>query len=87
MIKAHLSSANVDKPVMVKKFKVTAKFNNLWAIEQLIAKVDADKRLNYEVKDNWTVYVYGDNGVIGLLDEAKKVVSSSFGYVDNVDVT
>lgn len=71
---------------MVKNFKVTAKYNNLWAIEQLIQKVDSDKRLSYEVKDNWTVYVYGDNGVKGLLDEAKKVISSSFGYVDKVDV-
>ena len=71
--------------MMARRFKITAKFNNLWAIEQLRAKIDADKRLSYEIKDDWTIYVYGDNGVKGLLDDAKKAVSSSFGYVDAVD--
>lgn len=66
---------------MPKKFKITAKINNLWACEQLIAKIDAEKRLSYEVKDNWTIYIYGEDDR-GLLEEAKKIVSSSFGYVD-----
>ena len=70
---------------MPKRFKITAKFNNLWAVEQLTSKVNTDKRLSLEVKDNWTVYVYGDQNVKGLLDEAKEMVSSSYGYVDMVE--
>ena len=69
---------------MPKKFRITAKLNNLWAVEQLIAKVNNDKRLKYEIKDDWTVYIYGE-GQGGLLEEAKNMVTSSFGYVDAVE--
>ncbi|HEY4673886.1 MAG: hypothetical protein HYY67_06120 [Thaumarchaeota archaeon] len=69
---------------MPKKFRITAKLNNLWAVEQLIAKVDNDKRLKYEIKDDWTVYIYGE-GQKGLLEEAKNMVTRSFGYVDAVE--
>lgn len=70
---------------MPKRFKITAKFNNLWAFEQLTSKANADKRLSLEIKDNWTIYIYGDHNVKGLLDEAKEMVSSSYGYVDAVE--
>ena len=66
---------------MSKKFKITAKMNNLWAVEQLVAKVNTDKRLKLEIKDDWTVYVYGE-GQKGLLEEAKKMITSCYGYVD-----
>ena len=69
---------------MPKKFRITAKLNNLWAVEQLIAKVNNDKRLKYEIKDDWTVYIYGE-GQKGLLEEAKNMVTSSFGYVDAIE--
>lgn len=70
---------------MPKRFKITAKFNNLWAVEQLTSKVNTDNRLILEVKDNWTTYIYGDQNVKGLLDVAKKMVSASYGYVDAVE--
>ena len=66
---------------MPKKFRITAKLNNIWAVEQLIAKVKNDNRLKYEIKDDWTVYIYGE-AQKGLLEEAKNMVTSSFGYVD-----
>jgi hypothetical protein len=69
---------------MPEKFKITAKLNNLWAVEQLVTKVNADKRLKCEIKDNWTVYIYGEGGR-GLLEEAKEIVAKSFGYVDAVE--
>lgn len=69
---------------MPKKFRITAKLNNLWAVEQLIARVSTDKRLKYEIKDDWTVYIYGE-GQKGLLEETKNLVRSSFGYVDAIE--
>ncbi len=69
---------------MPKKFRITAKVNNLWAVEQLVAKVSTDKRLKHEIKDDWTVYIYGEEQK-GLLDEAKEMVISSYGYVDAVE--
>ena len=69
---------------MPKKFRITAKLNNLWAVEQLIAKVKNDKRLKYEIKDDWTVYISGE-GQKGLLEETKNLVRSSFGYVDAIE--
>jgi len=69
---------------MPKKFRITAKVNNLWAVEQLVAKVNTDKRLKHEIKDDWTVYIYGEKHK-GLLDEAKEMVISSYGYVDAVE--
>ena len=69
---------------MPKKFRITAKLNNLWSAEQLIAKVNTDKRLKYEIKDDWTVYVYGEEHK-GLLEEAKEMITSSYGYVDAVE--
>ncbi|MBM3897496.1 MAG: hypothetical protein FJ358_03090 [Thaumarchaeota archaeon] len=68
---------------MPKKFRITAKVNNLWAVEQLVAKVNADKRLRCEIKDDWTVYIYGEGEE--LLEEAKILVTRSFGYVDAVE--
>lgn len=69
---------------MPEKFRITAKLNNLWAVEQLVAKINADKRLKCEIKDDWTVYIYGEDGK-GLLKEAKEIVAKSFGYVDVVE--
>ncbi len=65
---------------------MTAKIGNLWAMEQLVKKLDGESALTYEVIDYWTINIAGDKNDKELIQRARELVESSFGYVDQVTV-
>jgi hypothetical protein len=67
-------------------FGMTAKIGNLWAMEQLVKRLDEESALTYEVIDYWTINIAGDKKNKELIQRARELVESSFGYVDQVTV-
>lgn len=67
-------------------FSMTAKIGNLWAMEQLVKKLDGENSLTYDVIDYWTIKIAGDKNDKELIQRARELVESSFGYVDQVTV-
>ncbi len=64
---------------------MTVKIGNLWAMEQLVKRLEEESALTYEVIDYWTINIAGDKKDNGL-QKARELVESSFGYVDQVTV-
>jgi len=62
------------------------KIGNLWAMEQLVKRLEVESALTYEVIDNWTINIAGDKKDFLLIQRARELVESSFGYVDQVTV-
>ena len=65
---------------------MTAKIGNLWAMEQLVKRLEEESALTYEVIDYWTINIAGDKKNKELIRRARELVESSFGYVDQVTV-
>ena len=63
-----------------------AKIGNLWAMEQLLKRLEGETALTYEVIDYWTINIAGDKKDQELMQRARELVESSFGYVDQVTV-